>query len=182
MNDLTQFIIDLEGNFSNERQFNKLSEEQRKKFPYAVHRNHILNQKVKNKPKNFEGVFFHEESYYTMNDSERFKSDIFLFELNSEEKVVLYSISVPKKYENKKYSEITMIDFEDLNVSEKFNPIIYEKKDGLFIGQSESMFTSSTKFILKQKISNEKLVIKEEMKKGDKRIFGFDDPIIYEKI
>ena len=94
-----------------------------------------------------------EESYYTLNGKERFKSDIFLFEVNSSSNVKLSSITVPKNYANKKYEEIESIPFSEMTISEKFVPIVYKKENETFIGQSESKFTEKNHFILKQTIS-----------------------------
>lgn len=181
MNDVKQIVSYLKGNFSNKEQFDHLSDEEKKEFPLAVHRSYVLNEKILNIPTNFKGIYLLEESYYTLDNKERFKSDVFLFELNSEDNVVLSAINVPRKASNKKYAEIEPIDYDDVSVSEKFVPIIYKKNNEKFIGQSESMFTSTNKFILKQEISDENLIIKEEIRKGDKRVFGFDHPIIYKR-
>lgn len=123
-----------------------------------------------------------EESYYTLNGKERFKSDIFLFEVNSSSNVKLSSITVPKNYANKKYEEIESIPFSEMTISEKFVPIVYKKENETFIGQSESKFTEKNHFILKQTISEKKLIIKEEIMRGNKRIFGFDKPIEYVRV
>lgn len=74
-----------------------------------------------------------EESYYTLNGKERFKSDIFLFEVNSSSNVKLSSITVPKNYANKKYEEIESIPFSEMTISEKFVPIVYKKRMKLLL-------------------------------------------------
>ncbi|MEO1769198.1 hypothetical protein [Candidatus Enterococcus ferrettii] len=181
MNDLEEVVSYLTGDFSNKKQFEQLSEDQKEKFPYAVHRNHILTPKIEGIPKNFEGVFLHEESYYTLNNRERFKTDIFLFSFNEEQRVKLSAVTIPKKYDNKKFDDIEFIAYNELSVSEKFVPIVYEKIDDAYIGKSESMITASNRFFLTQKISSKSLVIKEEIFKEDRRIFGFDKAIVYER-
>ncbi|HDT7311795.1 TPA: hypothetical protein RDU58_002456 [Enterococcus faecalis] len=182
MNDLEQLVSYLEGNFSNEQQFSELTETEQSEFPFAIHKSHIFNDRVLNLPENFKGIFLLEESYYTLNGKERFKSDIFLFEVNSSSNVKLSSITVPKNYANKKYEEIESIPFSEMTISEKFVPIVYKKENETFIGQSESKFTEKNHFILKQTISEKKLIIKEEIMRGNKWIFGFDKPIEYVRV
>lgn len=181
MTDLEQVVFYLDGDFSNKKQFEKLSEDQKRIFPYATHRNHILTPKINGIPKDFKGIFLHEESYYTLNNRERFKSDIFLFSFNEEQRVKLSATTIPKKYDNKRFDDIESIAYNEISVSEKFVPIVYEKIDDVYIGKSESAFTASNHFFLSQEISSKCLVIKEELFKGDRRIFGFDEAIVYER-
>ena len=44
------------------------------------------------------------------------------------------------------------------------------------------MFSPVTKFVLKERVENEMLYVSEVFYKGDKKTFGFEDPIIYKKI
>lgn len=182
MNNVKMISQMLEGNFSNKEQYEALSSSEQVTFPFARHKNHILNSKINNLPTTFEGIYLFEESYYTLNGREKFKSDIFLFTLNELNEVVLSAIVVPKEWLNQKYEAISSIDSNDLTISDKFTPLVYKKEKNEFIGKSVSLFTKKTQFILEQKISDKSLIIKEEMFNGEKRIFGFDLPIIYKKI
>ncbi|MBO0421684.1 hypothetical protein BCR22_06500 [Enterococcus plantarum] len=182
MENLKKVIQLLSGRFDNSEQFHSLSEEEQETFPFAIHNNTILDDLIVNRPKEFDGVFLHEESYYTLKNKEKFKSDIFLFSTDESGDVVLKSITVPKELMNTKFNELNEIDFTVLSVSDKFVPLHYKEHEGTFTGESHSMFTKKTAFILKQELSDEALVIKEEMFNGDKRVFGFDRPIIYKRI
>ena len=64
MTKLEQFMELLTGNFNNAEQYQRMQEEN-KPFPYAEHANHACNDKIRNLPKDFSGVFMVEESYYT---------------------------------------------------------------------------------------------------------------------
>ena len=44
------------------------------------------------------------------------------------------------------------------------------------------MFTPVTKFILHEEFSKDHLVVSESMEVNGKRVFGFDEPIVYRKI
>lgn len=182
MENLKKVIQLLSGRFDNSEQFQSLSEEEQAQFPFAIHNNTFLNDLIVNRPKDFDGVFLHEESYYTLKNKEKFKSDIFLFSTDESGDVVLKSITAPKELMNAKFNELKNIDFSDLSVSDKFVPLHYTEQDGMFTGESHSMFTKTTAFILKQELSDEALVIKEELFNGGKRVFGFDRPIIYKRI
>ncbi|WP_339099695.1 hypothetical protein [Candidatus Enterococcus lemimoniae] len=182
MENLKKVIQLLSGRFDNSEQFQSLSEEEQAQFPFAIHNNTLLNDLIVNRPKDFDGVFLHEESYYTLKNKEKFKSDIFLFSTDESGDVVLKSITVPKELMNAKFDTLKDIDFSDLSESDKFEPLHYTEHDGTFTGESHSMFTKTTAFILKQELSDEALVIKEELFNGDKRVFGFDRPIIYKRI
>lgn len=161
MNELTVISQMLEGDFSNKQQYEQLSEKEQLSFPFATHKNHILNSKINNLPKDFKGIYLFEESYYVLNGKEKFKADIFLFELNESNEVVLFATVVPKEWLNKKYEEISSIDFDDLAISGKFTPLVYKKENGAFSGKSTSLFTKKTQFILEQTISDRSLIIKE---------------------
>lgn len=182
MNNVNLISEMLEGNFSNKEQYEQLSTSEQATFPYATHKNHIMNSKITNLPPDFEGVYLFEESYYVINGKEKFKADIFLFELNETNEVILSATTVPKEYLNKKYEDVIAIDYNELVISDKFTPLVYEKKDDEFSGKSTSQFTKKTQFILAQQISAESLIIKEEMYNGEKRVFGFDWPIVYKRI
>lgn len=182
MENLKKVIQLLSGRFDNSEQFHSLSEEEQETFPFAIHNNTLLNALIVNRPKDFDGVFLHEESYYTLKNKEKFKSDIFLFSTDESGNVVLKSITVPKELMNAKFDTLKDIDFSDLSESDKFVPLHYTEQDGTFTGESHSMFTKTTAFILKQELSDEALVIKEELFNGNKRVFGFDRPIIYKRI
>ena len=73
------------------------------------------------------------------------------------------------------------MDYNELVKSEKFNPMIYNEDNGIFTGESTSMFSPVTKFVLKEKIENNTLYVSEVFYKNDKKTFGFEDPIIYKK-
>ncbi|MBP2100018.1 hypothetical protein [Enterococcus rivorum] len=165
MEDLEKITTILTGEFDNKEQFNSLSEAEKATFPYAVHKNHIVNKKINNLPKDFNGIYLHEESYYTLKGKEKFKSDLFLFTYDNTGKVTLNAITVPKEATNCKYLDLKSLNYNDLSISVKFVPLKYVEHNGIFSGESKSMFTKSTEFILKQNISTERLIIKESLVK-----------------
>ncbi|WGX76853.1 hypothetical protein QJS64_07430 [Paraclostridium bifermentans] len=74
------------------------------------------------------------------------------------------------------------MNYNDLIVSEKFTPMVYDESDGVFTGESISHFSPVTKFELKERIEDSTLYVSEVFYKNDKITFGFTDPIIYKRI
>jgi hypothetical protein len=60
---LDKFIGMMTGHFDNKEQFD-IMQKAGKIYPYAEHINTICNDKIKNIPKDFNGKFVVEESYY----------------------------------------------------------------------------------------------------------------------
>ena len=73
------------------------------------------------------------------------------------------------------------MNYEELKVSSKFTPALYQYHDGVWEGGSESMFTPVLKFTLHETFSADRLEVSESMEMNGKRTFGFDDPIIYKR-
>ncbi len=73
------------------------------------------------------------------------------------------------------------MDYKKLKRSEKFNPMIYDEENGVFTGESVSMFSPVTKFILKERVEDDILYVSEVFYKDNKKTFGFEDPIIYKR-
>ena len=60
--------------------------------------------------------------------------------------------------------------------------MIYKEKDGAYEWISVSNFTPETEFTLKEKVEDDKMYVSEVFRKNGKITFGFEDPIIYEKV
>lgn len=182
MGNLKNFIDILSGHFDNSTQLEKMKEKGIHDYPYAEHVNHIVNDKIRGLPANFEGIFLLEESYYTIGEDTNLLPHLFLF-TEEGESIKLSSYDIPEGYDKESFSyeNLKTVAFKDLKPSEKFNPAIYNKQGEIWVGGSESMFTPDLEFKLHQRLSAEKLVVSEVMEKKGKRIFGFDDPIIYRR-
>ena len=79
MKHLNEFMKILTGEFDNSEQFSRLKKEERSDFPFAEHVNAACNDKIRKLPEDFAGVFMIEESYYTLGETERASSHLFLF-------------------------------------------------------------------------------------------------------
>ncbi len=180
---LKNFTNILCGEFDNSIQLKNLEKSLSENFPYAKHINTICNNKIQNIPNNFEGIFMLEESYYTVKGRTNPMPHLFLF-TEDNGKVILNSYEMPEGYtkDTFTYKNIENIDFNNLKLSEKFTPAIYEYKNGVWEGGSVSNFTPVMKFTLFEKFSEEVLEVSESIEVNGKRTFGYDIPIEYRRI
>ncbi len=73
------------------------------------------------------------------------------------------------------------MQWEHLEISEKFTPALYTLRDGVWEGGSVSMFSPVLKFTLYERFSREVLEVTETMEVNGKRTFGYDVPIVYRR-
>lgn len=182
MSNLEEFTRMLTGKFNNEEQFKEM-EEKGIEFPFARHVNTVCNGKINNIPPDFRGVFIVEESYYTTNGKTHSSPHIFLF-IEDCGNIILSSYDIPEGYDKNTFTYEGMgeVDFSDLKESKKFTPATYVKRNGIWEGGSESMFTPTLKFILFERFSDDFLEVSETMEMNGKRTFGYDEPIIYKRV
>lgn len=181
MSEFNEFIQILTGSFDNQEQFEAMKEKQAD-FPYAEHVNTLCNQKIRNLPGEFRGMFMVEESYYTTGGHTHASPHLFLF-TEEENGIRLTSYDLPEGYDKKSftYAELGEVDFQQLKPSEKFTPALYVKKGDVWEGGSVSMFSPAVKFTLFERFSRERLEVEESMEVNGKKTFGYDQPIIYKR-
>lgn len=182
---LEKFINNLCGQFNNDNQISDEMSKGNVAHPQAKHINCICNNKISNIPADFNGYFVLEESYYVQGNFKNIMPHLFLFTVNEENKIVLTSYEVPKNIDKKDFTNSNdnlSMDYNELIISEKFTPMVYEEKDDIFYGESESNFSPEITFTLKETIKEDTLYVSEVMRRNGKITFGFTDPIIYKKI
>ena len=160
---LDNFINMMTGHFTNKEQFDKMKTEG-KIYPYAEHINTICNEKISNLPKDFNGKFVVEESYYETNGKRHASPHLFLI-TEKEDGIVLYSYEIPEGEDKSTFSYDSMknADYTELKKSEKFTPALYHKKDGIWEGGSTSQFSPVMTFKLWEKFSDSCLEVSESM-------------------
>lgn len=180
LNEFTQIIC---GDFDNSIQFEHLKESGVSDYPFAKHTNTICSDKIKELPDNFNGSFVLEESYYTIHGSQRAEPRLFLF-TETNDGILLTSYDLPKLIDKETltYNTMPILSYTELAPSQKFTPALFINTGNAWVGGSESMFTPTLKFILKESFSSEKLIVSEVMESNGKRTFGFDPPIEYRRI
>lgn len=182
MNRLNDLMDILTGSFNNSEQLERMKQN-KLDFPYAEHINTICNDKIRNLPNDFKGIFMVEESYYIENGNTHAAPHLFLF-TEEEKGIKLTSYELPDGYDKNTftYKALKMIDYNDLKVSERFTPALYIEKDGVWEGGSTSMFSPVLKFTLFERFSKEYLEVSESMEVKGKKTFGYDEPILYKRV
>ena len=185
MTRLNEFIKMLCGKFNNNEQC--INEEKNGKVSNvkASHISCICNHKINNLPEDFQSFFVIGESYYEIDAKILVHPHLFLFDVNENGKIRLTSYKIPSEFKKEEFTNgnaSLKMDFKQLIVSEKFTPLIYEEANGEFFGESVSFFSPVTKFTLSSKITKDKIYANEVFENNGKRVLGFDEPIIYNKI
>lgn len=182
MSKLDDFMQLLCGEFDNREQF-EAKQATGETFPLAHHVNTACNDKILGLPDDFAGTFMVEESYYEVDGRKSASPHLFLF---TEEKdgVLLTSYDAPEGNDKRSFSYATMVpaEFSSLRESGKFTPALYREHDGVWEGGSDSMFSPVMRFHLFERFSADVLEVSESMEMNGKRVFGFDEPILYKRI
>lgn len=182
MTHLERFMSMIEGQFDNQRQW---AIKKDPAFPKARHINTNCTSKILNIPQHFKGQFLLEENDYTLHDKTRRSAHLFSF-TEEDDKIQLLSYQVPKtvdKHPVVTYEELPEIDFEDLQPSKQFSVAYFEEiEPNVWKTHSVSKSGKDRQFILNETFTNHQLIVNEKMMKGDKITFGFDEPIIYDRL
>lgn len=182
MKNLNVFMEILTGHFNNQEQFDTMKKKNTD-FPFAEHINTACNDKIKNLPHDFKGIFMVEESYYTTKGNTHSSPHLFLF-TEENDGIKLTSYEIPDGYDKKTftYKDLKEVDYKDLKLSEKFTPAIYTEKNGTWEGGSISMFSPVLKFTLFERFSRDGLEVSESMEVNGKKTFGYEEPILYKRV
>ena len=179
---IENFMNLMTGHFDNKEQFIAMKEAG-KVYPYAEHVNTACNDKIKNLPKDFNGIFIVEESYYETDGRRHASPHLFLITEN-EDGILLSSYEIPEGEDKNtfSYDSMQVVDYSNLKKSEKFTPALYCEKDGVWEGGSISQFSPVMKFKLWERFSGTCLEVSEIIEVNGKRTFGYDNPIIYKRV
>ena len=131
MMEIKKFVELMTGEFDNKEQFMEMKEAG-KSFPYAQHINTVCNDKIKNIPEDFNGIFVVEESYYETDGKRHASPHLFLI-TDSNAGVILSSYEIPAGEDKNTFSYNSMknVDYAELKKSEKFTPALYHEKSGI---------------------------------------------------
>lgn len=182
MSKLDDFMQLLCGEFDNREQF-EAKQAAGETFPLAHHVNTACNDKILGLPDDFAGTFMVEESYYEVDGKKSASPHLFLF-TGEKDGVLLTSYDTPEGNDKRTFSYATMVpaEFSSLRESGKFTPALYREHDGVWEGGSDSMFSPVMRFHLFERFSADVLEVSESMEMNGKRVFGFDEPILYKRI
>lgn len=176
-NYLDEFMNILIGVFDNSKQNEKIQNDD---FPLAKHINNECSNLIKNKPS---GVrFLLEENIYVLNGFERKSSHLFSFQYDEKlHCIVLKSYKPP--YIVTSLHDLHSVDFKDLSLSKQLPTVYFTREEpNVWKTDTEKELAGERKFILKEIFKPNSLTVKEEIWKNGVRIFGFDSPIIYNRV
>ena len=179
MTKIEEFVKLITGRFDNKEQFDAMKKAG-KTYPYAQHVNTVCNDKIKNLPADFKGMFIVEESYYE-NEGKRHASPHLFLITEKEDRILLSSYEIPNGEDKNTFSYEFMkeVEYIELKKSKKFTPALYYERNGVWEGGSTSQFSPVMIFKLWEKFSDTCLEVFESMEVNGKRTFGYDVPIIY---
>ena len=181
MEKLLEFLALLTGEFDNREQFDAM-QAAGKEYPFAEHRNTLVNERITGLPEGFSGAFLLEESTYTTGGARRPSCHLFLF-TEKAEGIRLTSYELPEGAgQSVTAADFPVTAYEALVPSRKFTPALYRERDGVWEGGSDSEFAPGLTFHLWERFGPDRLEVSEQMERGGRRIFGYDEPICYKRI
>jgi hypothetical protein len=186
LSDFELYKTYIQGDLDNIEQINAEVKAGKQIHPYAKHVNRLLDAKIKNLPKDYNGFYILEESYYTYpNKPMEEKPYLFWFEKTGKREVKLHSLQIPKnidkkdlKNDNKKLS----LNYADLKDSPTFKPAIYTRTANGFYIKAPVDLPNGMKFTLEETIGKESFEVMELLEKGGKSMTPYSTPIIYKRI
>ena len=122
MTKIEEFVKLITGRFDNKEQFDAMKKAG-KTYPYAQHVNTVCNDKIKNLPADFKGMFIVEESYYE-NEGKRHASPHLFLITEKEDRILLSSYEIPNGEDKNTFSYEFMKEVEYIelkNVPSKLN-------------------------------------------------------------
>jgi hypothetical protein len=186
LSDFELYKTYIQGDLDNIEQINAEVKAGKQIHPYAKHVNSLLDAKIKNLPKDYNGFYILEESYYTYpNKPMEEKPYLFWFEKTGKGEIRLHSLQIPKnidkkdlKNDNKKLS----LNYADLKDSPTFKPAIYTRTANGFYIKAPVDLPNGMKFTLEETIGKESFEVMELLEKGGKSLTPYSTPIIYKRI
>jgi hypothetical protein len=185
MQNMTVFIEMLCGTFDNQEQCQEEVDVGNPIHPLARHIIATCNHKMVNLPKDFSGQFVIEESYFDMKTHQIDKHYLFLYEMISEHQVQLTSYNIPDNLDKETFTNANpqiIIDYDALETSPRFSPLILESIGDTFVGDNVSKFSEEHIFKFKLEITNDALYVTEALEKEGEIIAGYHSPIVYKRV
>ena len=182
MTKIEEFVKLITGRFDNKEQFDAMKKAG-KTYPYAQHVNTVCNDKIKNLPADFKGMFIVEESYYENEGKCHASPHLFLI-TEKEDRILLSSYEIPNGEDKNTFSYEFMkeVEYIELKKSKKFTPALYYERNGVWEGGSTSQFSPVMIFKLWEKFSDTCLEVFESMEVNGKITFGYYFPINYNRV
>lgn len=180
-----EIIRMLSGIFTNEEQIRKEDMEGKRVHPAAKHIITPCGHMISNIPEGLRNGFVIEESYFDLGDRVIDKHYLFLYEEVGVRTVRLTSFNLPKNIEFGKFiggNDHIRMDFRDLEVSPRFEPLLLNKNNGEYFGENVSSFGPGKIFRFSLRVSEEGFEVKELLEADGKKSAGYDTPVVYKRV
>ncbi|WP_298503801.1 hypothetical protein [uncultured Maribacter sp.] len=183
---LSRFTEILCGTLDNAAQIEVEKKAGKQVHPYAKHVTDVFSHRVVNRPKNHDGIYVLEESYYTYPNKEtEVKPLLFYLRSDGKSKVFLQSVQIPLKYKAEEATNANtdfILDYKDL----EFRPFgIAEytlmETDEFTVNHIGIVGPGMT-FQLTETLSDEGLSVMEILKIDGVVMTPYDTPIHYKPI
>ncbi len=186
LSDFELYKTYIQGDLDNQEQVDAEIKAGKQIHPYAKHVNRLFDSKIKNLPKDYNGFYILEESYYTFPIKPTdIKPYLFWFEKTEQGQIRLHSLQLPKeinKLDLRNDNPKLSIDYKDLKDSPTFKPAIYTRTDKGFYIKAPVDLPNGMKFTLEETIGKETFEVMELLEKGGKSLTPYSTPIIYKRI
>lgn len=123
MTKIEEFVKLITGRFDNKEQFDAMKKAG-KTYPYAQHVNTVCNDKIKNLPADFKGMFIVEESYYE-NEGKRHASPHLFLITEKEDRILLSSYEIPNGEDKNTFSYEFMKEVEYIELKNPKNLLLH---------------------------------------------------------
>jgi hypothetical protein len=184
-NMMDRFMKMLCGTFDNREQCRREEADGKQIHPKAKHIIGICNEKIVNLPRNFAGYFVIEESYFDLGTHKIDKHYLFLYEPVSDRQIRLSSYNIPEGLNKDTFTnsnDTISIDYNALEISPRFSPLILEEAEDTFVGENVSEFSQGHLFKFRLEVAEEALYVKEVLEKEGELVAGYYEPIIYKRV
>ena len=182
--DFNHFLEMLCGEFDNHEQVAAEITAGVQTHPIAKHIIGKCNDKIIHLPPDFSGCFVIEESYFDLGNQKIDKHYLFLYEMCPGNRVCLSSFNIPEHISKETFVnsnvELSM-DYNAIELSPRFSPLILEKIGEKYEGRNTSVFSEAHIFKFKLEVTKDALYVKEVLEKEGVLVAGYYEPIIYKK-
>ncbi len=186
LSDFELYKTYIQGDLDNKEQVDAEIKAGKQIHPYAKHVNRLFDSKIKNLPKDYNGFYILEESYYTSpNKPTELKPYLFWFEKTEQGQVKLHSMQLPvgiNKIDIRNDNPKLSIEYKDLKESTTFKPAIYTKTEKGFYIKAPVDLPNGMKFTLEETIGKDTFEVMELLEKSGKSLTPYSTPIIYKRI
>lgn len=170
------------GTFDNKEQCRAEDVAGNRIHPKAKHIIGICNDRIDHLPKEFLGCFVIEESYFDMGDRVIEKHYLFSYVEQENGTILLTSYDVPDAIQRTDLTNENgelRLDFRELRISPRFQPMELEEDVDGFFGENISQFSQDTLFHYSLTVRDGVFYARELLERKGVPIAGYEEPTVY---